>query len=63
MTLTLWITAQTDKAVCHMGKTWIARSQMSDVVELDLPSKMIADRVAIPMQATLTEKAIQRAGF
>ena len=67
MTRNVLITAQTEKAVCVGAKTWIARSQIVDMVELDEPSKTVdcngVQRVGIPHAIVVTEKAAQRAGW
>ena len=61
------ITAQTEKAVCVGANTWIARSQILDMVELDEPSKIVdcgkMQRVGIPHAIVVTEKASERAGW
>ena len=61
------ITAQTEKAICVGANTWVARSQIVDMVELDEPSKMVdcgkIQRVGIPHAIVVTEKAMERAGW
>lgn len=61
------ITAQTEKAVCVGARTWIARSQIVEMVELDEPSRAVdcgtITRQGIPHAIVVTEKAAQRAGW
>lgn len=67
MTRNVLITAQTEKAVCVGANTWIARSQILEIVELDDRSQIVrcgtVDRVGIPHAIVVTEKAAQRAGW
>ena len=67
MTRNVLITAQTDKAVCIGVNTWIARSQILELRELDELSRVVdcgkAKRVGIPHSIAVTEKAAQRAGW
>ena len=67
MTRNVLITAQTEKAVCVGAKTWIARSQIVELVELDEPSVPVdcgtMQRQGVPHAIVVTEKAAQRAGW
>ena len=67
MTRNVLITAQTEKAVCIGANTWIARSQIVEMTELDDLSQMVdcgkVRRVGIPHAIIVTDKAAQRAGW
>ena len=67
MTRNVLVTAQTEKAVCVGANTWIARSQIVELVELDDLSQKVrcgaVERVGIPHAIVVTEKAAQRAGW
>lgn len=67
MTRNVLVTAQTEKAVCVGVNTWIARSQILELRELDELSRIVrcgsAERVGIPHAIVVTEKAAQRAGW
>jgi len=67
MTRNVLITAQTEKAVCIGANTWIARSQIVEMTELDMLSQMVdcgkVRRVGIPHAIIVTDKAAQRAGW
>jgi hypothetical protein len=67
MTRNVLITAQTEKAVCVGARTWIARSQIVELVELDALSQAVdcggVQRVGIPHAIVVTEKAAARAGW
>ncbi len=67
MTRNVLVTAQTEKAVCVGVNTWIARSQIIELRELDELSRIVrcgrVDRVGIPHTIVVTEKAAQRAGW
>lgn len=67
MTRNVLITAQTEKAVCVGVNTWIARSQIVELVELDERSQTVdcgkIQRVGIPHTIVVTEKAAARAGW
>ena len=67
MTRNVLVTAQTVKAVCIGANTWIARSQIVEMVELDDLSQMVdcgkVQRVGIPHAIIVTDKAAQRAGW
>ena len=67
MTRNVLVTAQTEKAVCVGVNTWIARSQIIELRELDGLSQKVrcgsAERVGIPHAIVVTEKAAQRAGW
>ena len=61
------ITAQTEKAICVGVNTWIARSQIVELIELDEMSQTVdcngVARVGIPHAIVVTEKAAARAGW
>jgi hypothetical protein len=67
MTRNVLITAQTEKAICVGAKTWIARSEIVEMIELDEPSKTVdcgkVQRIGIPHAIVVTEKAAGRAGW
>ena len=67
MTHNVLITAQTEKDVCVGARTWIARSQIVELVELDEVSQAVdcggVQRVGIPHAIVVTEKAAARAGW
>ena len=67
MSRNVLITAQTEKAVCVGVNTWIARSQIVELIELDDRSQIVhvcgVDRVGIPHAIVVTGKAAQRAGW
>jgi hypothetical protein len=67
MTRNVLITAQTEKAVCVGARTWIARSHIVELIELDEPSVSVdcgtMQRQGIPHAIVVTEKAAQRAGW
>lgn len=67
MTRNVLITAQTEKAICVGVNTWIARSEILEMIELDEPSKAVdcgkVKRIGIPHAIAITEKAAGRAGW
>jgi hypothetical protein len=67
MTRNVLITAQTEKAICVGANTWIARSEIVEMIELDEPSKTVdcgkMQRIGIPYAIAVTEKAAGRAGW
>jgi hypothetical protein len=67
MTRNVLITAQTEKAVCVGARTWVARSEILEMIELDEPSVSVdcgaMQRVGIPHSIVVTEKAAGRAGW
>ena len=67
MTRNVLITAQTEKAICVGVNTWIARSEILEMIELDEPSKTVdcgkVKRIGIPHAIAITEKAAGRAGW
>ena len=67
VTRQILVTGSTDKAIRVGVKTWIARSGIVSMVELDLPSEMVTigatALVGIPHAMTIDAKAAGRAGW